>query len=149
MERFAQILYDLGKEIHTDLYPDHNKVCELNYHDELRIQLQYEERTEQIFVGSFLCDVPPGKYREKLLRAGLVSNGEYPKIGTLAYSEKNNKLTLFEYIPAENLTGEKLFKFLEAFFEKGKSWKDAVENGRPLPIPPPKNEGGGLFGLKL
>jgi len=133
MDLFAQILYDLGTEIGVDLYPDVNRICQINYHDELHIQLQYDEAKEQILIASFLCDIPPGKYREKLLKEALINNGDYPRIGTLAYSERNNKLTLFEYVPSSNLTGQNLFNILEKFIEKGHLWKDAVENGRPLP----------------
>ncbi|NGX58996.1 MAG: hypothetical protein KR126chlam3_00140 [Chlamydiae bacterium] len=148
MDRFSQILYDLGKQIDSSLYPDPNRICQLNYQDELHIQIQYDEPKEQIFLASFICDVPPGKYREKLLRAGLVSNNEYPRVGTLSFSEKNNKLTLIEYVPAPNLSGEKLFKILQEFIEKAKTWKDAVENGRALPIKPPKGDNEKIFGMK-
>ncbi len=148
MDRFAQILYDLSKELDVDLYPDQNRICQLNYHDELHIQIQYDEPKEQVLLATFVCEVPPGKYREKLLRAGLINNREYPRPGTLSYSEKNNKLTLFEYVFAPNLTGEKLLKVLQAFIEKAKTWKDAVENGRPLPIKPPKGGGKSMFGMK-
>ncbi|MBS0628881.1 MAG: CesT family type III secretion system chaperone [Verrucomicrobia bacterium] len=144
MDLFAQVLFDLGREIGVDLYPDPNRICQINYQDELHIQLHYDEVKEQILIASFLCDVPPGKYREQLLRACLISNGEYPRMGTLAYSERNNKLTLFEYIFAKNLTVQTLQKFIE----KGHLWKDAVENGKPLPTLPEKGSGGGMFGLK-
>lgn len=148
MDLFAQILFDLGKEIGVDLYPDSNRICQINYQDELHIQLQHDEAKEQILIASFLCDVPPGKYREQLLRAALLSNGEYPRIGTLAYSERNNKLTLFEMVPTQNLSTDKLYKLLEQFIEKGHNWKEAVEKGKSLPSPQEKGGGSGMFGLK-
>ncbi len=144
MDLFAQVLFDLGREIGVDLYPDANRICQINYQDELHIQLQYDEPKEQILIASFLCDVPPGKYREQLLRTALISNNEYPRMGTLAFSERNNKLTLFEYVSAKNLT----VQTLEKFIEKGHLWKDAVENGKPLPTVAEKESGGGMFGLK-
>jgi len=148
MDRFSQVLYDLGLILEDSLYIDENRVCQLNYKDELHIQLQFEESKEQLLVGSFLCEVPPGKYREKLLKEALRFNEEYPRIGTLAYSERNNMLTLFETIPAAGLTGEKLFEWLERFIEEGKEWKNAVEGGHPLPSPKSPNESGGMFGIK-
>lgn len=148
MDLFGQILFDLGKEIGVDLYPDVNRICQLNFRDELHIQLQFEEVKEQILIACFLCDVPPGKYREKLLKEALISNSEYPRIGTLAYSERNNKLTLFAYVSTINLTSSALFKTLEQFIDKGLLWKEAVEKGTPLPTPAEKGKGGSIFGLK-
>lgn len=149
MDRFAQILFDLGKEIGTELYPDENRICQINYQDEIHLQIQYDETNEQLLFASFLCDVPPGKYREKLLRAALRSNGEYPRLGILAYSERNNQLTLFEYVPAANIMSTQLFQFLQNFIEKAVTWKNAVEKGLPLPVTPPKNnKDSSMFGLK-
>lgn len=148
MDLFAQILFDLGKEIGVDLYPDSKRICQLNYEDRLHIQLQYDEVKEEILIASFLCDVPPGKYREQLLQGALLNNGQYPRVGTLAYSERNNKLTLFAGISSKNLSTDALYKFLEEFIEKGLSWKDAVENGKTLPTLQEKDSGSGMFGLK-
>lgn len=148
MDLFAQILFDLGKEIGVDLYPDSNRICQINYQDELHIQITFDEAKEQLLIASFLCEVPPGKYREKLLREALISNGEYPRVGTLAYSERNNKLTLFETVSSKNLQIPTLFKLLERFIEKGHLWKDAVETGKPLPSVPEKGSGSSMFGLK-
>ena len=149
MDRFQQILYDLGKEIDVELYPDQNQICQINYHDQIHLQIIYEEAKERIMLATFICDVPPGKYREKLLKAALIQNGEYPRAGTFAYSERNNKLTLFTYTPAFELTGEKLHKKLDALIELASVWKDAVENGKPLPAPSTgSGSGEGMFGLK-
>ncbi len=148
MDLFAQILFDLGKEVGIELYPDTNRLCQLNFNDEFHLQLQLEEAKEQLLIAAFLCDVPAGKYREKLFNAALIHNHDFPHFGTLAYSERNNQLTLFQYLPVQDLTGEKLFKFLSEFIEMGKSWRDAVENGRPLPTQTKKGNNDSMFGLK-
>lgn len=133
MDRFSQILYDLGKEMNTDLYPDQHRLCQLNWQDQLHIQLEYEEAKERLLIGTFLCDVPPGKFREKIFREALKSNAAFPRIGTLAYSDRNNKLTLFEYVYADNLRSDKLFQLLQQFINKAHQWKEAIEKNRPLP----------------
>lgn len=148
MDRFAQILFDLATQMGIELHPDQNRICQINYQDELHIQIQYDEAKEHILLAAFLCEVPPGKYREKLLRAGLVYNTEYPRTGTLAYSEKNNQLTLFENIPAANIHGDDLLQHLQSFIEKGLTWKNAVEKGQPLPIKTSKSDGPSIFGMK-
>lgn len=150
MDRFSQILYDLGLAIDTSLYVDPNGVCQLNYKDLLSVQLQYLEPKEQLLMAAFLCEVPPGKYREKLFSSCLVHNGEHPNVGTFGFSERNNQLTYFSFISAIELTGDKLLVRLDSFVENGLEWKDAVENGKPLPtIDKPQEGEGGLFGLKL
>jgi hypothetical protein len=148
VDLFAQILFDLGREIGVDLYPDVNRICQINYQDELHIQIQFDEVKEQLLIASFLCDIPPGKYREQVLRSALISNGEFPRIGTLAYSDRNNKLTLFDTVSTKNLNPQALFKRLEQFIEKGHLWKEAIETGKPLPTLPEKGTGGSMFGLK-
>ena len=73
----------------------------------------------------------------------------FPETGTLAFSERNNQLTFFEFVPAVELTGEKLFVFLETFVENALPWKEAVETGKTLPTAGKPNQGdNGLFGLK-
>jgi len=133
MDRFSQILYDLELEIQTTLHIDSHGVCQLNFKDLLSLQLQYLEPKEQLLIAAFLCEVPPGKYREKLFGECLIYNGEKSNFGVLGYSERNNKLTYFLFTPSSGLTGEKLLACLDKFVENGLEWKEAVEYGKPLP----------------
>ena len=149
MERFAQILYDLGKEIGVELYPDPNHVCQLNYLEKLHIQLEYDETSEEVLISCFVCEIPAGKFRENLLKEGLSYNANYPRLGTFAYSEKNNQFTLFERVHVTNLKPEKLFQLLEAFIDIVTEWKDAVEQGKNLPTTGGSDSSGSsMFGLK-
>lgn len=136
MDRFAAILYDLGKEIGVDLYPDEKRICQLNFEEKLHLQIQYDEAKEQITLVSFLAEVPAGKYRETVFKEALKSNAEYPRVGTLAYSGRNNQLTLFAYFSGREHSMEKLFLLLKAFIEKGIAWKEAIEQGKELPKKP-------------
>jgi len=149
MDRFSQILYDLGKEVGTDLYPDENRICQLNYKEELTIQITYDESKERLLFVTFVCEVPAGKYRETLFKGALKSNGMLPQLSILAYTGRNNQLTQFAYFPASEHSMEKLFTFLKGFIDKASAWKDAIENGRTLPSETgPKGSDGAMFGLK-
>ena len=152
MDRFSQILYDLSEEVGggLKLFIDDNGVCQLNFADELHIQLHYDEAKERLMIASFLCDVPPGKYREKLFKATLSANAEFPRLGTFGYCNRNNKLTLFEYLPSEGATGPKVLSALDSFIQKGLQWKNAIEGGKPLPTTAGKGKSSdeGMFGLK-
>lgn len=147
MDRFSQILYDLSKEVGSDLYPDHNRLCQLNWQDLLLIQLEFEEAKERLLIGAFICDVPPGKFREKIFREALRSNAQFPHIGTLAYSDRNNKLTLFEYVYPDNFRSDKLFQLLQQFISKASQWKEAIEKNRPLPGISEKSKDDSIFGF--
>lgn len=137
MDRFAQLLFDLGQLIGTDLYPDAKRLCQLNFEDQLHIQISYDETKEQLLMASFLCEVPPGKYRETLFKEALKVNNEFPRTGTLSYSPRNNQLSLHEFVYAPQLKPEKLLTILSKFIKKGVAWKEAVEKALPLP-PTPK-----------
>ncbi|NGX38795.1 MAG: hypothetical protein KR126chlam1_00106 [Chlamydiae bacterium] len=149
MDRFAQILYDLGKEIGIKLYPDENRICEIDYRGVLHIQLEFDETKEQLLISTLICETPPGKFREKVLKEALKCNALYPRVGTLAYSESNNRLVLFSSVPNEACNERKLFALLEAFIKESEEWKEAIEQGKSLPSHAPNEEpGGGMFGLK-
>ena len=148
MDRFSQILYDLGKEIDLDLYPDENGVCQIKHNEQIEFQILYDEPKERIMLASFVCEVPAGKYREKLLSTALAHNNQYPRVGFFAYSERNNQLTLISYQSAIELTGEKLKEIVDTFLELALQWKEAVETGNPLPTSQSEGESGQMFGLK-
>lgn len=149
MDRFAELLFDLSKLWNVELFADKKHFCRFHYKNELHVQLEFDEAKERILIASFLCEIPPGKYRENLLKEALKSNYIYPRVGTLAYSDRNNQLALFEYTYLQGLNAEKLAKILEKFFEKGHEWKIAVEKGTPLPSTSPQIKGrDSLFGLK-
>ncbi len=149
MDRFAQILYDLGQELGLDLFPDTNMICEINYQDTLHIQIEFDEVEDRVVIDTFVCEVPAGKFREKLLHAGLIYNNDENNAGTFAYCESNNMLAFFEYLPAANLSGEAFAKTFQKFIDTAMEWKTSVEKGKPLPIRPPTGEDHeSIFGIK-
>lgn len=148
MDRFSEILFDLGKEINVDLYPDPNRICQLNYDEEFTLQLQFDEPRSELIIASLVTEVPAGKYREKLFRATLIYNEAYPRLGTFGYSESNNMLIFFDKKKAADITGEQMFHYLEIFIAEVKLWKDAIEGGKPLPIAEPSGPTDSIFGVK-
>ncbi len=133
MDYFSALLYDLGREFGEALYPDSNGICKLAYQGILHIQLEYFDQKKQILVASFLCEVPPGKYREMLFKEALKANDKFPRIGTLAYSERNNQFTLFAFLSTLQLNATLLSRFIEQFFAKALAWKESVEKGVAFP----------------
>jgi hypothetical protein len=130
IDQFQELLVSLGQQLGLPLHPDKTGACRLNIRNLFSIQLEYEPARERILIASFLCEVPPGKLRENVLRDALKANFPYPELGSFGYSERNNKLSLFLYSPIHGLTGQKLASLLSAFIEKATKWKQAVELGQ-------------------
>lgn len=136
MDRFEELLKELGKILGIPLHVDKNNACRLNINNILHIQLEQDPVKGRLLVACYICDIPPGKFREITLKEALKANYLYPRVGTLAYAERNNKLTLFEYLPFLELTGEKLSVFLFQFIEKANTWREAIESGRTPQLTP-------------
>lgn len=148
MERFAALLFDLGRILGVNLHAERGIFCRISYDYGFDIQLELDDAKDRILIACFLCDIPPGAYRENLFKASLKANGSYPTFGTLAYSERNNKLVLFDYAHILELKAEKFASILEKFVKKAHDWKEAVEKNRPLPVTLEEPKKGSFFGLK-
>ncbi len=130
MDHFALVLADLGSLIQVPLHPDHHRACCLIINGELHIQLKEDLNKDRILVGTFISEIPAGKFREKILTETLKENNLFPRMGTFSYSERNNQLALFSFVYLEKLDGEKMADFLESFIEKAFSWKTALQTGQ-------------------
>ncbi len=149
MDRFTELLEELGDLLNTDLRPDVRGHCKISIDDTWNVQIEFQPERERLLIASFLCDVPPGKLRENILKDGLKANWPTPKGGVLCYSERNNKLCLFDYVSTEHLTGKQLASALDAFITQGKSWQKAVETGTTSDlVPSSKKSQGNIFGIK-
>lgn len=149
MDRFEELLKDLGLLIDVPLHPDKNRVCKINVNNYLHIQIESDEAKERVLIATFICDLPAGKFRENILKECLKTNQFYPRMGTLAYSERNNKLALFEYAYYFNLNGQKFADLLAQFIQRANAWRSAIERGQTAPqteiIEKPDRS---VFGLK-
>jgi hypothetical protein len=130
MDHFAMLLADLGALIQVPLHPDHNRTCNLSINGELHIQMKEDGNRNRILVGTFLAEIPPGKFRENILKETLKENTLFPRTGNFSYSERNNQLALFAFLYFEGLKGDTMADFLEAFLEKAFSWRTALQTGQ-------------------
>lgn len=130
MDKFAILIDELGTLIQAPLQLDHHRACSLSINGELHIQMKEDEQKEALFLATFIGDIPPGKFRETILKETLKENHLFPRIGTFSYSERNNQLALVSYLPFAGLHGDTLTDFLELFIEKSLSWKTALNTGQ-------------------
>lgn len=136
MDRFFNLLEDLGSLINVPLYPDSKRMCRISVDHELHIQMEDESDKDRMLIAAFIDDVSPGKFRENVLRESLKEDNLFPRLGTLAYSERNNKLCLFTHLYYPGLKADKLADVLEMFIEKCFLWKKGLQTGA---LPPRDN----------
>ena len=133
MDRFQELLWDLGEVIELPLHVDKNNACKIVIQEKLSIQLEMDSSHERLLAAAFISELPPGKFRENVLKEAMKTNNSYHPFGIFAYIEKINSLILYHYLMADQLNGEKLADFLELFIEEAESWQSAISMGTPAP----------------
>jgi hypothetical protein len=128
MNFFEEYIQKLGLALGTSLHAEKGYLCKLLIDGVLKVQLEHEAAEERILIASFLCEIPPGKFREDLLKEALKANDAIDRPGTFAYSPKNNSLTYFLYLSDKISFEEFEEKFLQ-WLETAKQWRSAVETG--------------------
>jgi hypothetical protein len=137
IDRFEELIKELGMNINIPtLAPDKHRICRLNINNILHIQIEPDQSRERVLLATFICDLPPGKFRERALKEALKANSDTLGSGYLGFCERTDQLALHLHLPLYNLTGEKLAGHLTKFIEKADSWRVAVETGSPLPSAP-------------
>jgi hypothetical protein len=139
INRFEEILKELGLQLSIPLHPDHRGACKMHIGDTLDVQLEYDESRERLLMASFICEVPPGKFREEVFKAALMNNDQSCFGPLLAYSGRNNQLSLYQYISPPQLTGPVLTELFNAFMAKAIEWKNGVESGNIYLLTPPSS----------
>ncbi len=137
MNKFEELIEELGTILHTPLHAENGVACKLNIEGSLHVQLEYEEGKQEVLIASFLASIPAGKFREETLLAALKANNDIDSFGSFAYSDKNTMLAFQLYLPI-SITAEELSQKLKEFIEKGKKWKEALDQGRLDLVSKPK-----------
>lgn len=148
MDIFAQLLSDLGLLLDTPLSPDKRGACRLNIEDTLHVQLEPDANREKLLLWCFLAEIPPGKFRENILRDALKANVD-TTAGTLGFSDRNNQMLLFSHLNFSSLHAKELFEFLHIFITKARAWQQAIATGQTIDLlPEPKQKSLSPFDLK-
>lgn len=130
MSIFENILNDLSSEMSIDLKEDNHHSCLLTFEDKIKVQLELDKPQENLVLGSIIDELPPGKFRENILKAALIENGlEIHKKGIFAYSERKNALIFFKKIPLNKIKPKELLIILYEFKDKALEWKEAISRG--------------------
>ncbi len=153
MKNFHELIHDLGELVGANLELDAKEACTLEVNQKFKVQIELDPSKEKILFLAMVSELPPGKFRENILRDGLKANyTAEEKQGVLAYIERQNSLVLFDYLLVDGIDKEILFQRLQKFIERALTWHTAIDNGHSAPdlgeIPPSKNTQGPMFGLR-
>ena len=129
MDRLDQLFHDVGEEFDVPLKPDHYGAGKLRIGSDLFIQIEYNKSKDWITVLSFIGELPPGKFRENLLKTALQVNHQQPQDLRMGYSEKNNQLALFYNFPMETASKEILVKAITDVVGKVRAWREGIATG--------------------
>jgi len=134
IDRFQEILNELGRVFNLELQVDKHHACSIQVSEHLTVQLQIDASQESLFLFAKIIEIPPGKFRENVLREALKANAlPDPRTGIFGYIAQTNQLALFQRYPLEMLNGDRLAGLLGAFLEFGDNWHKAISNGEPAP----------------
>ncbi|MBS0625468.1 MAG: CesT family type III secretion system chaperone [Verrucomicrobia bacterium] len=135
IDRFTELIQQLGQYLEMDLHVDHHHACSLKIRDKVQIQLQLDAAQEKLLVASFAIEVPPGKFRENVLKEALKTNAlPDPRPAIISYLDRNNRLVLHLMLPLEILNGERLASYFGTFLEQVEAWIKAIEGGQVAPV---------------
>lgn len=141
-KRFEELIDELSRALDMSLYVDSVGSCSIVFEEKLEVQIE-PFKNGDLLIGTFICVIPPGKFRENILLSALKANQMlYPRIGTLGYSESENKLALFKILDMEKIDGELVAQTLSEFVPKALEWKHSIETENVAPIEKPDSNSG-------
>ena len=138
---FSQLLQELSDELDTPLEPDVMNACTILFEDILPVQLELNEQNRSITLAAIVTEIPPGKFRETVLSAGLKANNLFPRTGSFAYRDTTNELILFQDIPLEDLDGKKIYDYLCIFVDTAMTWRKSIDTGSITSLIPKSKKG--------
>lgn len=135
MSKFSDLLTALGGVLGATLYPEQETLCKIKIKDGPSVQLEFDESSDRVFLISLLAELPPGKFREEALLTALKANYEDTSLGSFAYADAKQMLTLQLFLPSST-PAPLLATLLQQFVEKGNIWKTAIVQGSVSSLSP-------------
>lgn len=131
IDPYEEILTTFAQKIHVPIKLDEKGATCISVDQKIQVHIE-KGKNEDLFLGCFVSEIPPGKYQETIFLETLKANDEDFMLGRFGYNEKNSTLVLFAYLPLKDLTADKLKHFFLAFSEKAIKWKENINEGRFL-----------------
>ncbi len=130
MDKFSALLNELGSLNGVPLRPDPSRRCKLTINNQLPVYLEDKESRDELLIATLVIEIPPGKFREIVLKEALKENNLMSRLGCFAFSQRASQLAFFLYVPYKNLDGKKLANILKEFLEKAFAWRKGIDTGQ-------------------
>lgn len=146
----GSILQELSTALQIpNLQPDKNNSCLIKFKNGQEIQMEMDKSGQFLILGTTIGHTVPGRYRENIFREALRANHLAERQhGVFAYSKQSDTLILFQMIPIQDLTGEKVSSLITPMMERARVWVDAISRGDTPPVEQSTISGrSGMFGL--
>ena len=134
MKSYNDLIADLSDKLNMEIYPDLNNVVTMKIDRLIKIQIETDVAEEFLILGAFIAELPPGKFREHILKDALKANylvNKKPEI--LAYLGRENSLTLHRKFILGSITVEDLVDYIKSMVDRAKKWHGAIESGKASP----------------
>jgi hypothetical protein len=152
MKNFYDLIKELGDLLGEEIEPENNQACNLRINQKVKVQIEVSNNEESLMLISLISELPPGKFRETVLKDILKANFfAEEKVGILSYTLKENSLVLFQTINTHALDAEELKNHLQKFSQRAINWYDSIESGALAPdneIPESTEKKGNSFGIR-
>lgn len=128
---YESLLIELSEPLKTEqLVPDANNSCLISMKEGIEVQIEPDEKGENLVLGTHLGAIPPGAYQQNVFIEALKSNAlPAPQVGIFAFHKEIDQLVLFSKLPMQDLTGLEVYEYLMNFTAKAISWKKTIDNG--------------------
>ncbi len=134
MSNYINLIAQLSERLKREIYPDINNIVVLLIEKRVKIHIEIDSMEEFITIGAFITELPPGKFRENILKDALKSNfDEHKNPGILSYMARENVLALHSKFALSGLTIDSLMQSLKHLTKRARLWQDAINEGRTSP----------------
>lgn len=134
INQFEELVRELAHHFSVPLKPLHEGICTFNIEHKVHVQFKLDKSLERLFIGSFITQIAPGKFKENVFLQTLKANAQMPNVGFFGFNENNSELLLYEYIQMRDLTIKPLLNIFAVFVEKAIHWKNAIDSGTSAPL---------------
>jgi hypothetical protein len=152
MAGFKELIADLSDRLGADLFPDLNNVVTLIVEKRVKFNIEADSVGEFMILGATISELPPGKFRENILKDALKANSRINvNPGVLSYLGRENTLILHTKLFIQGTSVDEIIKEMKHLTSRAKKWMDAIDEGRASPdeeIPKKVGlSGKGMFGF--
>lgn len=134
MTKYNDLIFDLSNRLNRKLKPDKNNCVTLLIEQKVTVQIETDRNEEFLIIGAFIAELPPGKFREHILRDALKANSLYKNTSqVLSYMKNENHLIIHKKMLLEAISSDNLFKEIKNISSRAKKWLESLDNGRSCP----------------